>query len=134
VPTEMPTATLFERALVARESPQNECFAREGELLAVALAPSWPTAERSHHFIGAETGHASKYGWVFQLSKPMTISNFMARIERRGLAASEDVQLKMLEAAARLKIGDAVAAEFVSRGVEQKVIHLLVHKVIFHAS
>lgn len=129
----MPSTTLFELALAARQSPQNGCFAQEGELLAVAAVPRWPTTVRSHFFTGTQSGRESKYGWVYRLSKPMTISDFMAGFECKGFGqAFEDIQLNMFEAVARLKVGDAVAADFVTRGVEQKAVHLHVHKVIFH--
>lgn len=131
----MPSVASFEHALVARQAPKNGCFAEDGELLVVAPVRDWPTTERSHRFIGIQSGRESKYGWVSKLSKPLTIWDFVERIGANvGGEAFEDSQMRMLEAVGRLKVGDAVAADFVIRGVEKKAVHLLVHKVIFYAA
>ena len=51
--------------------------------------------------------------------------------EANGVAFEES-QLSLLRAVQRLDVGLPVAVDFVSRGIEQKKIHLLVHRVIFH--
>ena len=130
----MSDVSSFDRILVARHNPRNGCLADDEEWLSVAPIKAWPTQESAHWFIGAKTKQKSRYGWVHQLSEPVTLSDFMARVEGDGPTtfAFEELQLGMLSAAQRLDAGQPVAVEFVSRGAEQKQIHLLVHKVIFH--
>jgi hypothetical protein len=76
------TMPRFQKVFVARYSPQNECFARDGDVL---YAPTSATQRASgvpkaYHFLSATAGDGkrSKFGWVKSAEQPFSVEDFVA--------------------------------------------------------
>jgi len=109
-------------AIVSRHSPENGCFADDGEILIVAPINSWPKKATDHYFVGAESGRVNRFGWISAISAyaPYT----------RDLVYEEKINYAVNSGLRRLKLGDPVALDFVRRGIPP-TIELLLHKVLF---
>lgn len=107
---------------ISRHSPENGCYAENGEQLLVAKIKAWPKKAKPHYFIGANSGKQSRFAWV--ASDP---------VGGKELTESHDIEdetrLKILDMLSRLKQGDPVALDFVPRGIPPK-LELLLHRVL----
>ncbi len=111
------------RSIVAKHSPRNGCHAEEGEELFVANIESWPSRAAAHHFVGSRSGKISRYGWIAEAENS---PDFTRDLERR-----EEIEGAVHLGLRRLKLGDAVALDFVARGIPPTIV-LSLHKVFFY--
>lgn len=121
-------------ALRAIHSPENRCFAREGELLWLPAEPSKPL-RRGHHqrqpFVGIESGRKSQFGWLLQV-EPILEEVFAATYLHSLSDADMDSTLTMLKSIASAQPGTPFAADYMWRILPEQVHGLSVHPVGFH--
>ena len=128
------TEQTFNKILVARHSPENRCFADEGEVLTVVQRETVPKEFNvDHYFVSvADMKTRSKYGWVKEV-EPYTLTSFINTYlpSQPGERELEHVRT-MLNSISNLPEGTPVAASYVLRGVIQKEMIFTVHKVFFY--
>lgn len=72
------------------------------------------------------------HGWVKETS-PFTLEDFVSKYTNRELAEDEIKNLKiMLEAITKLPEDTVVKVRYTRRGIEEKRMDLVVHKVFFY--
>ena len=128
-------ALRFENVLVAHHSPQNDCFADEGNVLypPVPRELSRTRVRSGYYFVCAtHPGKRCKFGWV-KRTKPFGVKDFVAEypeIER----SEEQYELlaDLLSAIANLPERTPVAGSYFRRGIEQPRVELSFHKVFFY--
>lgn len=122
----MITATL--RAI---HSPENRCFAREGELLWLPAEP-WkalrPGRPQRQPWIGIESGKRSQFGWLLQV-EPMAEEAFTATYLHSLSTADVESTLAMLRSIASAPPGTPFAADYTWRVLPEQVHVLKVHRV-----
>lgn len=130
------TMPRFQKVFVARYSPQNECFARDGDVL---YAPTSATQRASgvpkaYHFLSATgDGKRSKFGWVKSAEQPFSVEDFVAEHPEIKENNGQTILLATLfSAIANFAEGIPVAGSYFVRGVEQRRVELTFHKVFFH--
>ena len=128
----------FSNFLVSNHSAENNCYAKDGELLIPAPkgAKSQKRVRKSvHFFIGLETGLPNEYGFV-QNHEPITAREFAKIVRDSG---QKDLQFFREKEAAfflsrleRQKPGNGVGTHFTEiTGLTSKCEELKVHKFIF---
>jgi hypothetical protein len=129
-------APRFQKVLMARYSPQNECFAGEGDVLyAPASAPQRVrSAPRAYHFLRAKgDGKRSKFGWVKSTEQPFSVEDFVAEHpEIKGNDEQTMLLANLFSAIANLAEGTPVAGSYFLRDVEQRSVELTFHKVFLY--
>ncbi|MFM7854275.1 MAG: hypothetical protein ACKO96_20710 [Flammeovirgaceae bacterium] len=124
----------YNNILVARHSPLNKCFAKDGAIL--FLKPKKITAKKghsSHYFVSCSDAKTkSKYGWV-RRTEPITLVEFVEKYLPKTAARGvmEDTKV-MLESIQKLNEDTPVAATYSEHGFEQKEMILTVHRVFFY--
>ncbi|MEW6608851.1 MAG: hypothetical protein AB1414_15635 [bacterium] len=134
------------KILVAKNSPENKCFANDGEILVVATDKDKMKGKlpKEHHFfVGIETRTPSRYGWVKEIKEGITAleiakKNYygLNKIEiKEADISKEDIEEfeKILSIVAKEKEGTPMAATYWERGIfkNEKKLVLKVHKIKF---
>jgi hypothetical protein len=126
---------VFTKVLVARFSPQNQCYVPDGTLLYVRPLIRVPKQEHvGHHFLSVrDTRTTSKYGWVSE-TPAFSLEEFAAlHLRDVDLGEADRAHIEtMLLSIARLQRDAPVAASYSLRGVETKQMEFAVHPVVFH--
>jgi hypothetical protein len=127
----------FSKVLVARNSPQNKCFAEDGEWLMIGregqkMKGGLP--QDHHFFVGLSSGQPSRYGWVFQLEHEISPEELAAKITSPPSEELVGSCLTILKAAAKYEVGTPMACTYSTIGVMTKQRVLRVHKVLFYQS
>ncbi len=125
---------LYTHNILGKFSPQNGCFSEdESQLFIIPLDPVPLRDAASHEFSCLKNPNVkSRFGWV-KATRPFSITEFLLRIPvgvRRDEALINHLET-MLRVAKVLKPGDAVAVDYMRRGVETQRMELSVHKVFF---
>jgi hypothetical protein len=128
--------TSYTRVLVARHSPQNRCFAAEGELLTVLPRKKLGRMRDllRHNFISAcNPKLTSRYGWVGE-HEPFTLDEFLqAMLGKSEVSQDEREHIStMLASISGMPVGLPVAAGYSCRGVMEKRMVFIVHRVFFY--
>jgi hypothetical protein len=129
---------LYKNVIVAKHSPDNLCFAQEGEI----LVPAGPKdkmrgklPQDAHFFIGVETGLPSRYGWVKELDYAIT-ANELAHLRTRDEVTQKTINYCeiLLTSVAKYATDTAMACHFLDINLpgEKHRRELRVHKVIFY--
>ena len=129
---------LYKTVIVAKHSPDNLCFAQEGEI----LVPAGPKdkmrgklPQDAHFFIGVETGLPSRYGWVKELDYALTAAE-LARLRAGGKISQETIDFCeiLLASVTKYAAGTPIACHFLDINLpgEERRRELRVHKVIFY--
>lgn len=115
---------IISKCIVARHSPDNGCYADDDEILDVGRISRWPLKPKNHYFVGRTSGKKSKFGWIVVTHDTPYVINETPLFQSEIFTALDNALTK-------LNAGDAVAVDFVARGIppENK---LLVHKVLFY--
>jgi hypothetical protein len=125
----------YTKLIKARYSPQNGCYAPNGDVLYVEPRQEVPiTQSVAHHFRSTSNSSlTAKFGWVAEES-PFSLDEFISRhLAPRAISDSQRSVLDiMLASVARLRTEKAVAASYSRRGVEQRRMELTVHPVVFY--
>lgn len=136
----------FDKILVGRESPQNNCKGPDGERLVPATtvdASSARLRKDAHFFVSLVGRHTNAYGWVASLAQPMTPEELLAadRASLRG-KLGDDAEIEMpplewyvsyLRSVGKRKADEPMACHWRDvRGPGVNRRELSVHKVIFH--
>ena len=106
----------FQKVLVARYSPQNECFAGEGEGLYAPASASQRVrgVPRTYHFLSVlGDSKRSKFGWVKSTERPFSVNEFIA--EHPKIIWSDELTMllaNLFSAIADLAEGTAVAGSY----------------------
>jgi len=129
----------FEKFLVARYSPENRCFAPDGDILYPPLPefkPDGKPKKKKYHFLSAGTPDVlSQYGWVKLTENPFSLGEFVNEYLPGYQLEVELILLSQLFLViSRLSDGTPVAGDFFERGVERRTVELSFHKVFFHRS
>lgn len=122
---------VYDRFLVARNSPQNECHSPDGELLYLQPPAKAPGSDAPYAFTGTRSAEKNRYGWVEVSTNGFTVEEFLDRIGRSAEGQLVEPQKLMLKSISRLPAGTPVAVDFFRRSIPTRV-ELVVHKVIFH--
>lgn len=129
--------TVYTKLLVARHSPQNHCYARDGDVLTVVPRHSVPLRDSVQHRFQSTSkpGLRSKYGWVADAG-PFDLESFSAKyLSGRALTQSEEDHLRIVfESISKLPADTPVTADYSMRGVEEKRMDFTVHRVLFFTS
>jgi hypothetical protein len=123
----------FNKILVAKFSPQNGCHVQDGDLLTVKPRKKLPLQDVAHKFVSVvEPTKTSKFGWVRRV-KPFSFSDFkrLVKTDSEINEAEEQHILSMLSSIQSMPDGTPVAATYFSRGILEKRMVFVVHKVIF---
>lgn len=126
----------FQKILVARHSPKNECFANEGDILFAPIAESGPEIRtgtkyffRSVH----DPSKSSRFGWVCSSHKAFNVYDFVAE---HLTGDAEEQQLRVLSdlfsAISLLPDDTPVAGSYFLRGIENRHLELDFHRVFLH--
>ena len=131
----------FGTVLVAKHSPENQCFANEGELL-VAARPDAKAKLRlrkgAHFFVGLKSGQPSAVAWTKQLNEPMPAEEIVkSAIEcpaANAIGATEEeinkqIVLSLSGRVQALGDGKPVVTDFTERTAEDKTLIQTVHRV-----
>lgn len=124
----------FNRILVARHSPENQCFAAEGDILTVVPREVVPKESNVEHYfistVDMKTG--SKYGWVKEVES-FILTSFASKYlpSEPDFRELEHIRT-MLKSISNLPEGTPVSADYVLRGVVEKSMIFTVHKVLFY--
>jgi hypothetical protein len=126
----METMRRYQKALVARHSPENRCYVPDGERLIIdPVLPVNPRPGRQHRFVGIKHPElTSRFGWVVEVA-PFEIDDLLAEHTGDWLGGTELLRL-LLESIAGLPEGTPVAATFAERILPKKETYLSVHRVV----
>ena len=127
----------FSKVLVARQSPQNKCFAEDGEWLIIGQKGQTMKGglpQDYHFFVGLRSGQPSRYGWVFQLEHEISPEELAAKFSNQPSDELVGSCLAILKAAVKYEVGTPMACTYSTIGVMTKQRVLRVHKVIFYPS
>ena len=132
----------YSKVLVARYSPENHCYACEGEVLSLqprskVNVSKTGVVKPQHHFVSGQDGKTpSRYGWVRECRQSFTVDDFIeSHITpwRRIVSSSEREGIQiMLHAIQSLPENTPVTADYSLYGIIEKRVELKVHKVIFY--
>ena len=129
-------ANKYQKILIAKNTPKNLCFARDGEMLLVASKDDRMKGrlpKRDYFFVGIESGEPSRYGWVKTLNNPVSAKELVSL--RYPTPAKQDIKNceLLLDAAGKQTDGTPMACHFLEVvAPEGKQITLKIHKVIFY--
>ena len=125
----------FDKILVARHSPQNDCCAAEGDLLYPPVSKKESHARHGDKYYFQSVSHdhkRSKFGWVKRIEKPLSVEEI---VSKHPVIERSDQQHKLLEnlltAIARLPEDTPVAGSYFRR-IEPPYVELTFHKVFFY--
>lgn len=131
------TEKRYQKILVARYSPENGCPAEHGAVLYFMPRRNQVKAHaKSAGFLSASDHRTrSRFGWVTVVSEEFSVDGFVeqfvntpkVKLDESGRSAVR----QLLDAIAELPEGTPVGATYVARGVEQRTIQILFHKVFF---
>jgi hypothetical protein len=124
----------YDKFLKARFSPENGCFVEDGELLTVVPKSKLPANRQvAHHFLDVATlKKRSRYGWVAD-SEPLTLEEFIERFHPDSKDDNlRDHVRRMLDAVAKQALGTPMAAGYTPRGLGNRQMEFIVHRVFFH--
>ena len=125
----------FDKIVVARFSPGNKCYVKEGIPLVVLPKKNVPRkAAVAHHFVDhRDLKTKSKYGWVTTVPD-FTLSEFLScYLADRQLSETETEHIRtMLCDVSKLKDSTPVTATYWERGMFPPKMVFAVHKVIFY--
>src|SRR5438477_9530191 len=109
----MMSREVFSRILVAKHSPSNGCFAREGDILSIRPRETIPKKDHVQHFFvsTSDLKTKSKYGWITAV-RPFTLPDFVRKhLQGASLSAAEESHIHtMLTSIEKLPEGTAVTA------------------------
>jgi hypothetical protein len=125
----------YTRLLVGKHSPQNKCFAANGDVLFLRPRAQLPLRPHlSHHFLSSRDQKArSRYGWVKQ-TEPFRLEEFVDRYLQGATLSDDELNAirTMLQSISQLPVDTTVAATYSSRGIEEKTMELTVHRVFLY--
>lgn len=134
---EVVDAVNYRRALVAKHSPKNQCFARQDELLVPAGSQDkmrGKLPKDDHFFVGVESGLPSRYGWVRELDNPITLQD-LARLKDGDSPQPETIKSceTLLRAAGKYPEDTPMACHFLEVNLPgERSRRLKVHKVVLY--
>ena len=92
-------------------------------------------AKPAGFFSASDHRTRSKFGWVAVVSEEFSLDEFVEQFVNRPRVKLDEsgrsVVRQLLDAIAELPEGTPVGAAYVERGVEQRTIQILFHKVFF---
>lgn len=125
----------YTKIIVAKYSPQNSCYASDGDVLILKPKPSIPMKNLvTHHFVSAQNNKTkSKYGWVKEVDE-FTLSEYIERYATPAKLNEKEMEhiMTMLRSVDKLPVDTPVAADYSKYGVMEHRMVLTVHKVIFY--
>jgi hypothetical protein len=125
---------LYSKVLVARFSPQNGCYAADGEVLTIIPTKNLRSnQDAEHNFVSSrDRSLTSKFGWVQEVPA-FTLEQFLSRTSEPGAISDERKEhvQTMLSSIALLPHDTAVAATYWMRGAIERRHVFAVHRVIF---
>lgn len=125
---------LYERVLIAKNSPQNSCFVADGEWLTVL--PLFPPTDRDrkHYFVSlSDLRTRAALGWV-QDVESFSLESFLGRASPGRVPSADEVGhvSTMLESIRNLPAGAPVAVSYILQVLPDKRALLRVHRVIVY--
>jgi len=125
----------YNKVLVCRNSPQNKCYAPDGEWLVVLpTKPKMKLPKDDHPFVGVRSKEESRYGWVQSIEEGISAEELAKMYEDpppEDLIKSSEALLK---AVIRENEGTSMSCSWFERGLgKDKKRVLQVHRVFFHA-
>ena len=127
----------YTKILVAQHSPENGCCAEQGAVLYFVSRRNQAKehAKPAGFFSASDHRTRSKFGWVAVVSEEFSLDEFVEQFVNRPRVKLDEsgrsVVRQLLDAIAELPEGTPVGATYVERGVEQRTIQILFHKVFF---
>jgi hypothetical protein len=127
---------VYKRLIVARYSPGNRCYVKDGDVLIVRpLRRRLELGEpKAHKFVAAsDPTETAQFGWtkdVPPFSLEQFIKEHLKNIELDELSRSH--LTAMLDAASRVPAGTPMGVMYQPRGVENRRMELDVYRVFFY--
>lgn len=127
----------YKKILVAQHSPENGCLAEQGAVLYFMPRRNQAKAHaKSAGFLSASDHRTrSKFGWVAVVAEEFSLDEFVEQFLNRPRVKLDEIDRsvvrQLLDVIAELPEGTPVGATYVERGVEQRTIQILFHKVFF---
>jgi len=125
---------VYTHTVVGRFSPQNGCFSEDGSQLFVIPLDEIPLRDAiGHEFSSAKDPNIkSRFGWVKE-TRPFSIADLLSQIPDSVVHDENLIEHlnSMVRIAQRLKPDDAMAVDYMRRGVEIQKMELSIHKVFF---
>lgn len=125
---------IYTHTVVGMFSPQNGCFSEDGCQLFVVPFYDVPVRDTVGHEFSSikDPKIKSRFGWVKE-TRPFSIDDLICQIP---VYLDRDERLvehlnSMVRIAQKLKPDDAVAVDYMRRGVEIQKMELSIHKVFF---
>jgi hypothetical protein len=125
----------FQRVLVAHHSPQNNCFAAEGDVLYPPVSKKKVLRPGTDYYFHSADypQNRSKFGWVKCSEHPFTLEAFISEHSKIDRSPEQyELLRELLSAIAKLPERTPVAGSYFRRGIENPHIELDFHKVFFY--
>lgn len=124
----------YNKILISKYSPDNKCFAQNGETLITTPKKNVPLKDHvSYFFVSAKDKKTkSKYGWV-KLVKDFELKDFIDEYVKVELTEEDKTSIKiMLDSISKYSEDTPVAATYSQKSFDEKEMKLSIHKIIFY--
>lgn len=124
----------FNKILVGKYFPNSNCFVENGNLLTIIPKKIIKLKENVDHVFSdlLDIKVKSKYGWVNECNY-FTLEEYCQRFTNRKISDEEKVHIQvMLKSISKLEKDTPVKVRYTLRGVLEKKMELVVHKVLFY--
>ncbi len=124
----------FSKVLVGKFYPNSKCNVEDGHLLTIVPKKILKTQENIDHVFSDiyDIKIKSVYGWVKEC-EPFTLDDFCSKFSNRKIEGLEKVHIEiMLKSISKLNQDTTVKVRYTERGILEKRMDLVVHKVLFY--
>lgn len=124
----------FNKILVGKYFPNSNCFVENGNLLTIIPKKIAKLKENVDHVFSdlIDIKVKSEYGWVNECDH-FTLEEYCLRFSNREISDEEKVHINiMLKSVAKLEKDTPVKVRYTLRGVLERKMELVIHKVFFY--
>jgi hypothetical protein len=125
---------VYKKVLVGKVYPDSQCYVEDGHLLTIIPKKILKIRENIEHVFSdlIDPSIKSMYGWVKEC-EPFTIEDFCSKYSNRKIDEQEKEHIDiMLKSISKLNENTPVKVRYTERGVIEKKMALVVHKVFFY--
>jgi len=124
----------YNKILISKYSPENKCYAQNGESLIIIPKPNVHLKDHVPYFFVScnDKKTKSKYGWV-KLVEDFELMDFINESVKVKLTIEEIATIKvMFDSIAQYSEDTTVTATYSQKSFDKKEMKLSIHKVIFY--
>jgi len=125
----------YNKILISRYSPENNCYVQNGEPLIIIPKLNIPLKDHVPcFFVSAKDKKTkSKYGWV-KLVEEFELKDFIDKYVKVELTTEEITSIKiMLDSIVKYSEDTSVTATYSQKSFDGKEMKLNIHKIIFYS-